>query len=309
MTVHWHLLEKRLKKTTRVLYKKAVADFTDWVDDVGHPEPRTSDELDQCLTGYIHDLYDTDRGVDEARRAYYGITKLLLPSMRHGLPTAKLSISSWEKSEPPRSHPPLSWKLTVAIAMRMATDGNPDMAIGTLLAFECYLRIGELIGLRFKDVAGPGDPRTDEQHKDWCLRLRKTKTGRNQWVHVRDRQVASLLRDLMASLKPGQKLFGFTADYYRRYFKRTCADLGLSAEYVPHSLRHGGATRDHVAGMGIEDILLRGRWASNDSARRYIQRGRALLLSVEVPAHVAASGRTLSKNLRRSLCEAIALTR
>src|SRR5690349_2648427 len=44
------------------------------------------------------------------------------------------------------------------------------------------------------------------------------------------------------------------------FFKSTCAALGLSERYVPHSLRHGGATRLHLQGVSIEDILLRGRW-------------------------------------------------
>jgi len=38
-----------------------------------------------------------------------------------------------------------------------------------------------------------------------------------------------------------------------------CRELGLSAAYVPHSLRHGGATRLHMAGVPLDDILMRGR--------------------------------------------------
>lgn len=66
---------------------------------------------------------------------------------------------------------------------------------------------------------------------------------------------------------------------------------------MPHSLRHGGATRLHMAGCKLEDILMRGRWESNKSARRYVQAGRAILLSVAVPAWVAEAGRLMAQDV------------
>jgi len=84
------------------------------------------------------------------------------------------------------------------------------------------------------------------------------------------------------------KLFPFTTQQFRNVFKSTCASLGLSNEYVPHSLRHGGATRyHHVKGWSIEDVLERGRWASVKSARRYIQSGVAKLMSMNAPKHIS----------------------
>jgi hypothetical protein len=38
--------------------------------------------------------------------------------------------------------------------------------------------------------------------------------------------------------------------------------------------------------MPLEDILRHGRWASTKSARHYIQAGRALLLSTDIPEDV-----------------------
>ena len=81
---------------------------------------------------------------------------------------------------------------------------------------------------------------------------------------------------------------------------QSCADLSLSPDYVPHSLRHGGATHDHITGVPLEEILRHGRWAAVKSARHYVQSGRALLLTTAVPAEVAALARKLSANVLAS---------
>ena len=73
-----------------------------------------------------------------------------------------------------------------------------------------------------------------------------------------------------------------------------CQSVGLTAPYVFHSLRHGGATHRYLSGQPLEDILRFGRWASTKSARRYVQSGRALLLAVNVAPNVLASARLVS---------------
>ncbi len=96
------------------------------------------------------------------------------------------------------------------------------------------------------------------------------------------------------------KLFPFTTAQYRKVFKCICTQLQLSDLYVPHSLRHGGATRYHLLGHTIGDVELRGRWASSKSARRYIQSGRAMLMSVDIPTTVSSIGAILSQDVFQS---------
>jgi integrase len=111
----------------------------------------------------------------------------------------------------------------------------------------------------------------------------KTKTGVNQFVVLKNNDVAALLRQVVSATPAKGLLFPFSPNDFRKAFKSACRDLGLSSLYVPHSLRHGAATRDHMRGVSVEDILERGRWASTKSARRYIQSGQALLLATQVP--------------------------
>src|SRR3569623_1758134 len=81
------------------------------------------------------------------------------------------------------------------------------------------------------------------------------------------------------------------------FLHRTCAKLGLSQDYVPHSLRHGCATMLHLLGWTLEDIMLVGRWLSANSARTYIQSGPAMLLDSQIPREIMELGRQLSKRL------------
>ena len=58
-----------------------------------------------------------------------------------------------------------------------------------------------------------------------------------------------------------------------------------------------------VQGKGnyVDDIKLRGRWRSTESARRYIQAGHAILLSVQVPSGAVATAWMLAADVALSL--------
>ena len=51
------------------------------------------------------------------------------------------------------------------------------------------------------DVATTGDVRMGSEYKGTAIRLRKTKTGPNQWVQVHDKSVEVLLLALVSSVK------------------------------------------------------------------------------------------------------------
>src|SRR5205823_2023935 len=99
------------------------------------------------------------------------------------------------------------------------------------------------------------------------LHLRHTKTGPNQEVTVLDPYIASLVRQLVRRTAASDSVFGASHPAFRHRFKEACADLRLSSTFVPHSLRHGAATVASLGGVPMEDIQLRGRWASFKSAK------------------------------------------
>jgi len=85
--------------------------------------------------------------------------------------------------------------------MQLVRHGWLKHAIGVLLAFDCFLRVGELVGLRKSDVADRGDVRVGSTHRRMLIRLRQTKTGVNQWVEGESTEVQWLIRHLVRSVQ------------------------------------------------------------------------------------------------------------
>ena len=284
-------------------YIKAVRDFVTYARSEGLPLAVWQD-LDCAVVEYFDNMYidKEGRGRSQAESTLYGL-HFLLPECKRATPFAQRALRGWKKLVPPNPHPPLTWELTCCVALQMAKVQGWEFGVACLLAFDSYLRVGELAGLKLKDVAVPNDARLGAAFTGVALRLgaeRPTKTGSNQYVAVRNQVVAALLARLVAARRRRRRLFSFSAASFRRSFSDAVDALGLSPRYVPHSLRHGGATHDFLLGVSLEEILHRGRWASNRSARHYIQSGRALLLSMEVPSRLVAVARILAGNLLRA---------
>jgi hypothetical protein len=171
----------------------------------------------------------------------------------------------------------------------MTLRGKWLQGVALLVSFDALLRSAELRGLVKEDVTAVDDHRVDmEDFRGVGLRLQRCKTGQNQFVTIERDCVKTLLAEVLNTTAPGARLFPFSAGVMRYSFKISCGELGISGcGYVLHSLRHGGATSLAMRGVPVNDILLRGRWAATKSAAIYVQSGRALLLSVSVPAVVS----------------------
>mgnify|MGYP001567043813 FL=1 len=267
----------------------------DWAKD-GGINIGSVQELDEYLCDYMVFLFEEGVGRARAVDTVYGMVALF-PAWRTSLPAALMSIKGWTRLAPSISHPPLTWDLTVLLATALVRSGQQDLACGCLLAFDCLLRITELLNLCNDDVACPGDLRWKSTLPGVCLRLKHTKTGKQQWVPVKNAFVTSWLLSIMSKRSSNAKIFMLESSAARSAFRSAVIEVGLPAAIVPHSLRHGGATALHLAGMSMEDILLRGRWSSVKSARTYIQVGKALLLDLPVSNHTLRSARELAGDL------------
>jgi len=288
----------RVKDKTRQRYRKAVNDFITWCDENNIEAERTRD-LDWALSEYMHDEYERNDGRGRSHAAYVisGL-QLFVPLFRGKLRLSAEALKGWTRIHPGRRHPPLTWSLAVAIAAQLARWGRFEMAVGTLLAFVSLLRIGELTSVRVGDFldANSDDSRVDEVRVSG-LRLRKTKTADNLFAEIHHEDVLTLLRRVVSHKHRSEKIFAFSAGSFRQWFKKAVSALHLDDRYVPHSLRHGGATLLYMAKVPIETILHRGRWASTKSARYYVQSGEAMLLAQSVNSTSRDFGRTVAADL------------
>jgi len=295
------LLDANLAHKTRDDYLKAVCNFVDYCEQNGE-DWITAADLDAVLTEYFHACFveNEGKGKQAAVNTRSGLIHLY-PELKNELARSSRALRGWSKLKPSTAYPPLTWHLSVLIAVRMVLDGRYRYAVGVLLAFDCLLRVGELVKLRREDITDLRDARVGSEYRGVGLRLRMTKTGPNKWVEVRDTAVQQLISGVLRSTPRGGLLFPFSTDQFRSVLKATCRTLGLDAGYVPHSLRHGGATRLSLLGWKVEDIRLRGRWATSKSTEHYIQSGRAMLLSVSVPEQMARLGELFANGLIHSI--------
>ena len=262
----------------------------------------TSHEVDYYLSQYIESLYQNSipNGKQHAANTLFGVIRRC-PQYKLSFPLSRQSLKGYQKLIQSVSHTPLTYYTCVAMAAVMSKSGYLHRAIALLLMFHCYLRVGEMESLLISDIALPEQNRFGSNTILSALRIGKAKTGRNQTVSITDTHIHILLQSIIVNRLPTEKLFSFSASAFTRTFHQSLSTLGLSNMFVPHSCRHGGATHDHIHGMNIEQIMLRGRWKSNESARTYIQSLRAVMLTVNIPIHIHTMGETCAKDLSNNL--------
>lgn len=288
------LRDLALAPSTIKAYTKQLNHFLTHTSTTLQDLPSLSDRrIDMLLSDFINHLFHSGAPFGYAAHTVGGLVHHL-PHLRSKLFESHLRLRGWTRHRTTSSHPPLTWELTVVFAALMSAWGHHSESLGLLLSFDCYLRVGELTSLRKCDIIMRDDARLGRSHTKMALWLPKTKTGLNQWVTVNSDTVATLLethiRTLPVSTELTDRVFPFSPSVLRKLIRR-CSDFcGLAAPYVPHSLRHGGATRDFLCGVRIEDIMFRGRWKAMESAKRYIQTGRGLLAAQQVPQHINTLG-------------------
>ena len=287
------LRDAALVDSTRAAYKRNLDKFLRFTR-LSLPQLLSlpSAYIDARLSTYFEHDFRSKGSYSNASHTLFGLI-FQCPRLKHKLGEARLRLRGWKRLVQHRSHPPLTWELTVVFATLLAKWGRHAEAVATLLAFDCYLRVSEIVGLRYSDVVMPGDPRTGSAHTGMALRLAVTKTGPNQWVSLRRNSVAQLLLAYLRAFPflASSRVFPFSAASFRAMLHQVADSLGLGhIPYVPHSLRHGGATCDYLLGSTIEQIMFRGRWVSMESARRYIQTARALLIVLDIPRELHDAG-------------------
>jgi integrase len=297
---HYELLHPSAATASR--YNRAVRTFYAWCSSVGHRLSQRS--IDRTLTEYLHHLFRQGRAPSAGSSTVFGLLSRF-PHLSPHLFAAKKVLKNWTKRHTVNSHPPIPFEVCVAIAMRVTQLGFPVEGLGFLLLFDAYLRIGELLSLRLSDIVLPCDPRVGRVFSaPASIRLVRTKTRSNLWVDLKHPDIARVLAAYtrtLSSRPSSMRVFPFSRGHMMTLLRRACRSLHIEhCGFVLHSFRHGGATYDVLAGVPIEDIMRRGRWASVSSARHYVQSGRSLLLSNSIPLPVFRLGSRYARSIARS---------
>ena len=227
-------------------------------------------ELGRLLCNYINNLYSLNDKHYKATNTFNALC-FYLPQCKNQLYESHQRLRAWTKAKLPNKQykTPFTIELSYVLALSLIKGNYIYHAIGVLLSFECYLRIGELCNIRICDIGKPTDT------MKMIIGLSNTKTGPNQSVIVRCPFITSLILLLLENKNENSKakLFPFrNTDVFRTVFQSGCSVLGLDRyHFSPHCLRHGGCTHDYVINQyPINDVIERGRWSASKSVRTYI---------------------------------------
>ncbi|CAK0853345.1 unnamed protein product [Prorocentrum cordatum] len=177
-----------------------------------------------------------------------------------------------------------------AIAAKLLDYGQERAALGCLVMFETYCRVGELLALRMFQIVPPdrhsggaaGCPtivlnaselqvpsKTGEMDSSIAFDLPE-----HRWVGM----LLVLLKEAFAS-QPMEHVVNVSCAVFLSLLDRSAHDLGVQVlQPTPHCFRHGGASHDRAAGRRpLQEVQRRGMWKAHSSVARYDKHGRAAL--------------------------------
>lgn len=146
-----------------------------------------------------------------------------------------------------------------------------------LIGFLAFLRTGEMVTLTSEKIAV--DP--DEGRILLALPSTRTSRQREETVCLTDFRLAKLMQ---RALTQGA-LWGGSLGSFRSMFAQFCSFFELEeCGFTPYSIRRGGASYAFAQGASFDELLVRGRWQSNRTARLYLDTGRAALIQTRFNA-------------------------
>eukprot|EP00438_Fugacium_kawagutii_P011539 Skav230147 [mRNA] locus=scaffold1301:267704:272380:+ [translate_table: standard] len=247
------------------------------------PWPLEKTEADLVLADFMDILYLDKKNPSEGEKVLAAL-EFFRNDLKGLLPRSRKALKGWRKVMPSQSRLPIPMLLVFGICMLMCAKGKMEMALKVLTDFDLYLRPGEGMSLRARNVVPPvaaGGRQYRLTHvvvKDFeggqpdkvgvfdnSIRLDNPKT---MWIADHLLQLARK-KDHQDSL-----LFSFTMEQFRKEFAAAGLKLGVNGLH-PYQLRHGGASQD--LGSGFRDhnaVKARGRWRTDQSVRRYAKIGR-----------------------------------
>jgi integrase len=291
------LLAAAVNPQTASRYAKDLQQFLTWVQQ--QPRNRTDSylELDALLIRYFTYCFDINPARGERQKCVNARAAILLwhPNAKMFFRGSERALLGWERRVPPAQKPPCPVELVVLLVKHFVDAGKTDMALVTWLCFHGYLRINEALNVRAQDITFPKD------NSPGGIRLPQSKTGINQSVMLTIPELWVLLRWHVSRAPAGRQFLfpNLSGPQVARELDAAVLTWGpLPHRFLPHTLRHGGATNDFLNNVPMDKIIHRGRWASPASATRYIQQGRAMLIGEQLPAAIRERAAPLINNLQ-----------
>ena len=269
-----------LAPKTVALYREAFANLWRWVGVLPPRVIRDPVAYDMLIADFI--MYAWQSGLTRAHAGNALSASIkVYPEVRGRLAESWYLLNAWTKLEVSCRAGPLPPELCIGMIHICLEDNDIATAFLLALGFECFLRPGEILGLRWGDIDVP------QASSPGIIRLVDTKTSRRtgapEVLTFRDPLTIALYLalELRRSRQdsPLLPIFAGTEADFRAKFKRLVAMQGAGTWGLrPHSIRRGGATAYFRATGSMSRTVERGRWATTRVARLYICDGLATSL-------------------------------
>eukprot|EP00435_Cladocopium_sp_Y103_P047896 s1161_g14.t1 len=215
-----------VKPGTLQKYHLSFNKFHDWAV-ANQFAVESSEDLDAAAAQYLEALWADGFGRSEASYVLAAL-QFMVPSLRHALPLSWRLMKTWAKHELPTRAVPLDAPTTLAFAGLFWFWGETRLALGILVAFDFFLRTGELFTLQRRHVEffGTSASLQLEQTKSSALKLHSERLL--AWADVSVRSLRLLCRGLL----PGEFLVPGAAAMMGRV-EREVAAASLSSGVGP----------------------------------------------------------------------------
>ena len=235
------------------------------------------DLVDLLFNRYVHQRFKRFGGLQRTyvQHAYSALITER-PELKGFLLRSAKALASWKKVVPSKQYPPLPYEILLVFAWEAQRQGKFAVMVAFLVAWGAYLRVSEVCALRWEDVVFG-------LKTSVVLAIQDSKGGRGdtQNAILYGAKVGRLLKRWMESrprYRPRDSVFRLSSTQLNAFISVCVAKYGLKdCGFVFHSVRHGKASFDLGRKLSVETIVVRGRWGSVKSARRYFQAGQVIL--------------------------------
>ena len=290
-------------------YAACLRDFFDWASQFRSLKTVSEDIIDELMCRYFDILLRDAWHPYVGRYVLFGYL-LFFPrsdiKKASRLTMAREAIAGWVRRVPGASRHPWPIGVFFLLMSRLLSDNAVDAAIACLLQFDAYLRPSEVCSLRWASVAAPTTGLGTLYSSKWAIVIgnadlgERTKTGQSddtvilgspgrEWVLT----VLKLWHAHQSSSGSEFVFPGLTLARYEKLFrchsKRLLHPIGF---VTPHVVRHSAPSHDVFSGSrSLAQVKRRGRWAHDNSVKRYEKSGRLLLQASRLPTDIARKAR------------------
>ena len=297
------LRDAALAPRTVRAYRHAFLQLWNWL---GLSPPTRVDDVrayDTALSGFIEHCWEEGYTRGLAGNAL-SASIAAFPELRGGVRESWWLLNAWARVELPTRAPPLDPLLALAVIHSFLEQDDAAGAFLIALGFDCFLRTGEMMGLRISDLL------FEKGGTAGAVRLAHTKSGQRnaacEALTINDPMVGRLWQLACLERPPGthseNPVYEGGAPVFREHFRcalRRCEVEHLN--YKPYSIRRGGATAFFRRTGNMPAAIERGRWATSKVARIYICDGYAMQIRLAQPRALRRRWLERAERLLRAL--------